>query len=117
MTRTRPFLEPCLHLLLAATGGRYARLEPASPLTEEELDERAEAFLNENFRGLEVDFEVDDALDKLIDDGSEVPARAKRIPLVKVIEGEGETRYQAIGFKEALVAMDGKWDRLFEYAD
>ncbi|MEE2643423.1 MAG: TMEM143 family protein [Myxococcota bacterium] len=92
-------------------------LEAGEALTEEELDERAEAFLNENFRGLEVDFEVDDALDKLIDDGSEVPARAKRIPLVKVIEGEGETRYQAIGFKEALVAMDGKWDRLFEYAD
>lgn len=45
VARTRPLLEPCLHLLLAATGGRYARLEPASPLTEEELreEERAEA--------------------------------------------------------------------------
>jgi hypothetical protein len=40
-------------------------LKAGAPLTEEELDDRVERFLNDHFKGLEVDFEVDDALDKI----------------------------------------------------
>ena len=34
-------------------------LNAGEPLSEEQLDERAEAFISEHFKGLEIDFEVD----------------------------------------------------------
>ena len=95
------------------------------PLTEEELDDQAERFLNESFSGLEVDFEVDDALDKItvaIDaDGQErqTPEQLGStmfLPLVQSIVGEdGETRYRAKPIETALEAMDHRWDNFFQY--
>ena len=100
-------------------------LSAGRPLTEEALDDQAERFLNESFSGLEVDFEVDDALDKItvaIDaDGQErqTPEQLGStmfLPLVQSIVGEdGETRYRAKPIETALEAMDHRWDNFFQY--
>ena len=92
-------------------------LNAGEPLSEEQLDERAEAFISEHFKGLEIDFEVDDALDKLIiDETSPASPRDKRIPLVRVHQGPEGDLYEALPLAEALEVMDGKWDQLFDYA-
>ena len=85
-------------------------------MCEEELDGLVEAFLHKNFKGLEVDFEVDDALSKvIIHDG---PQAHKHIPIVRVLEGAGENGvdlYEAIPLNDALRVMDEKWDNFYEY--
>jgi hypothetical protein len=84
-------------------------------LDAEEIDERAEMFLKEKFEGLEVDFEVDDALDKVIAK-PEGEQRETDLPIVEVIEGEdGVTRYRAKPLDEALRVMDEIWDNLYQY--
>ena len=71
--------------------------EPA--LTVEELDERAEAWLLERF-DIDVDFEVDDALAKLI-----------RLQLVNDDDG----RLCVVPLDRALVVLDQQWHDLFTY--
>ena len=100
-------------------------LDAGRPLTEEELDDAAERFLNENFSGLEVDFEVDDALDKItveLDANGQEQINEEQLnstmflPLVHAISSEdGETRYRARPIEEALEAMDYRWDNFFQY--
>ena len=68
-------------------------------MTEDELDSSAETFLKNAF-GLEVDFEVDDALDKLLKEG--------------LVEKVGE-RFRAAPLEEALRLLDHKWDNYFKY--
>lgn len=88
--------------------------EAGEALTEDELDARIEAFLHEQFDELEIDFEVDDALDKVIE--KEGPQPHKHIPIVEVIEGDdGVERYVAKPLSEALRIMDEKWDNFYEY--
>jgi hypothetical protein len=101
-------------------------VEAGRPLTEAELDDAAERFINEAFNGLEVDFEVDDALEKItvqLDaNGQEQPTQEQLsstmfLPLVQeVIGDDGETRYQAKPVADALEAMDYRWDNFFQYA-
>jgi hypothetical protein len=83
-------------------------------LTEDELDEQIESFLHENFDDIEIDFEVDDALDKVIEkDG---PQPHKHIPIVECVTGpDGQERYRAKPLSEALRIMDEKWDNFYEY--
>jgi hypothetical protein len=69
----------------------------AQPLVKAEIDNFCEAFLRERF-GLEIDFEIQDALGKL-----------ERLGLVS---HEGET-YSAVAPAEALVKLDAAWDGLF----
>jgi len=100
-------------------------LKEGEPLTEEELDERVERLLNARFKGLEVDFEVDDALDKvtvIVDKtGVEQLTEAQRrsnmfLPIVTAQRAEdGELRYRAKPLEEALNVMDHKWDNYFNY--
>ena len=100
-------------------------LKAGRPLTAEELDGEAERFLNTHFSGLEVDFEVDDALDKvtvqLDEQGQEKETEAQRtstlfLPLVHELnDSDGETRYRAKSLKDALSAMDHRWDNFFDY--
>jgi hypothetical protein len=70
------------------------------PLVKAELDNFCEAFLRERF-GLEIDFEIQDALGKL-----------ERLGLVA---HEGET-YSAVAPAEALVKLDAAWDGLFSFS-
>ena len=101
-------------------------VEAGRPLTETELDDAAERFINEAFNGLEVDFEVDDALDKItvqLDaNGQEQPTQEQLnstmfLPLVQEVTGDdGEIRYQAKPVADALEAMDYRWDNFFQYA-
>ncbi len=86
------------------------------PMTEEELDGRIEAFIHEHFDGLELDFECDDALDKVIE--KEGPQPHKHMPIVIVHEGagpNGEDLYEAKPIEEALRIIDEKWDNFYEY--
>jgi len=70
------------------------------PLAKEQIDSRAEQFLRDRF-GLELDFEVQDALDKL-----------ERLDLV---ERNGDA-YTARPTAAALAALDARWDSIFSYA-
>jgi hypothetical protein len=65
-----------------------------------EIDNFAEAFLRERF-GLEVDFEIHDALEKL-----------ERLGLVSC---EGDA-YTAIAPNDALVRLDEAWDNVFNFS-
>jgi hypothetical protein len=76
---------------------RYA---PACGWTQDELDERAEAWLASN-AGLDVDFEVDDAAAKLLRLG------------IALEDAHG--RLRAIGVEKALVRLDHAWDNFFQY--
>jgi hypothetical protein len=100
-------------------------LKAGRPLSEKELDEEAERLLNDNFNGLEVDFEVDDALDKIT---VEVNAQNQEVitqgqvdstmflPLVRATtSADGDIVYEAKPIKEALRVMDEKWDNFFQY--
>jgi hypothetical protein len=79
----------------------YVILLEEPGLTMDALDERAEAWLRESF-DLDVDFEVDDAVDKLL-----------RLELATEREG----RYEVIPLDEALRLLDKRWDELFPYND
>jgi hypothetical protein len=72
----------------------------ARPLVKAEIDNFCEAFLRERF-GLEIDFEIHDALGKL-----------ERLGLV-VMEGGN---YTAIAPADALVKLDAAWDGLFNFS-
>ncbi len=72
----------------------------ARPLVKAEIDNFCEAFLRERF-GLEIDFEIQDALGKL-----------ERLGLV-ALESES---YTAITPAEALVKLDAAWDGLFNFS-
>ncbi len=70
------------------------------PLAKAELDNFCETFLREKF-GLEIDFEIHDALGKL-----------ERLGLVT---RDGEA-YGAVAPEEALAKLDAAWDGLFRFA-
>lgn len=79
----------------------YAVLRSATrPLVKAEIDNAAEVFLKDRF-GLDVDFEIHDAL-----------AKIERMGLVT---REGEA-YRAIAPAEALVKLDEAWDGLFKFS-
>jgi hypothetical protein len=86
--------------------------EHGGALTEIELDGRAERFLCENFEGREVDFEVGDALHKVVEveNGGEFV-----LPIVTREEADGQVRYRAKPLDEALRVLDERWDNLFKY--
>jgi hypothetical protein len=69
--------------------------------TERQLDSEAEAFLQQT-TGTPVDFEVDDALEKL-----------HRMRLIEKLPGE---KLRAIAIEEALVRLDQAWDSFFPYS-
>ena len=72
----------------------------ARPLAKAEIDNFCEAYLRERF-GLEIDFEIHDALGKL-----------ERLGLIAL---EGET-YTAISQEDALAKLDTAWDGLFNFS-
>jgi hypothetical protein len=75
---------------------------PAGGFTAEELDQRIEQFLSECL-GRAIDFEVDDALAKLL-----------RMNLVRQLAGG---RYVAVSLAEALKTLDTAWDNYFPYSN
>jgi len=79
----------------------YAVLRASErPLVKAEIDNAAEALLQERF-GLDVDFEINDAL-----------AKIERLGLVT---REGED-YRAVAPAEALAKLDAAWDDLFSFS-
>ncbi|HYD89511.1 MAG TPA: DUF3754 domain-containing protein [Vitreimonas sp.] len=79
----------------------YAVLRASErPLVKAEIDNAAEAFLQERF-GLDVDFEINDAL-----------AKIERLGLVT----REEQGYRAIAPAEALAKLDAAWDDLFSFS-
>ncbi len=77
------------------------RHAPPTGWTEQELDDRAETYLRTAV-GLDVDFEVDDALQKL-----------QRLGLTRSFPGG---RFAAIPIDQSLVNLDRAWDSYFQYA-
>lgn len=78
----------------------WALRRAGGALTKDEIDAAAETFLRERF-GLEVDFEVSDALAKL-----------ERLELVS---RDGD-RLTALPPHEALAKLDARWDGLFKFS-
>ncbi|MDP7035160.1 MAG: TMEM143 family protein [Planctomycetota bacterium] len=77
----------------------YFMLWTKGSLSEEELDRECELFLRQEF-GVKVDFEVEDALEKIEREGL-------------VIQKDG--RYEACPLAEALQRLDYKWDNYFQF--
>ncbi|MEL7369337.1 MAG: DUF3754 domain-containing protein [Myxococcota bacterium] len=78
-------------------------LHEQEPLTEKETDERVEAFVREHFSGLDVDFEIRDALRKAVD--GETP-----LGLLEQTTGpDGQARYRARPPHEVYDALLGTW--------
>jgi hypothetical protein len=78
----------------------WALRQAQRPLAKAEIDNLAEAFLRERL-GLDLDFEITDALGKL-----------ERLGLVT---REGET-YTAIAPADALMRLDAEWDAVFNFS-
>jgi hypothetical protein len=66
-----------------------------------DLDAAVERFVHAHLGGIEIDFEIDDALRKVVDLG-----------VVEVSDG----RFRARGLDDALRALDERWDGLFRFA-
>jgi hypothetical protein len=83
------------------------------PMTEAELDSAVERFVHQQFN-LEIDFEVDDALRKVVDRGD--TTRSTVLPIVAVDGNrDGAECYRAKPLEDALRILDEKWDNLFQY--
>lgn len=91
--------EECKEALLGYWFLLTERNPDGTCFTEEELDDRIEQWLRDRF-GLELDFEVDDALRKLQD---------KRL-----LTRDGE-RLTVLPLDEALKRLDELWDNIFTY--
>lgn len=78
-------------------------LEGDRDYTREALDQRIEAWLREQF-GLEVDFEISDALDKLVE---------KQLLLCSPTAGAESPILKAAGLADALRLLDETWDGFF----
>jgi len=79
-------------------------LASVDPLTPQQIDERAEAWLLEEC-GAALDFEISDAIDKLERMGLATRSGA----------GGGQHRYLALSLADALRVLDQRWDNLFRY--
>ncbi len=77
----------------------YFMLWREGAMTESQLDARCERFLQSKF-DVEVDFEVDDAVGKLLREG---------------LLTEADGQYSVCPLDEALRRMDEKWDNFFQY--
>ena len=79
------------------------RRAPESGWSSEQLDQAAETFVHEQIER-EIDFEIDDALDKLL-----------RLGLA--FQVNDQTQWKAIAPVEAVRRMDVAWDNLFAYGN
>lgn len=72
-------------------------------LTEQEADHRIETFLHQKFSGLDVDFEVDDAIRKAVDG-------TRSLHLLEVTEGsDGQKRYRARPPEQVFGSLQTTW--------
>ena len=71
-------------------------------MSEAELDAAVERFVHTHLGGIEIDFEIADALRKVVDLG--------------IVEMSGD-RVRARSLDDALRALDERWDGLFRFAD
>jgi len=74
-------------------------LTAKEPLDQEQLDGRVEEWLKKNF-GMDIDFEVDDAVAKL--------------ERLEVLRREGD-KLSVLGFDDALARLDYRWDNFFQF--
>ena len=78
----------------------FLHIEAEKRYNEEQLDDRIEGWLMDTF-GYDIDFEVDDALDKLVN-------------LRLLIKAEDET-LSVLPISEALAVLDEHWDNIYDY--
>ena len=92
--------EECKEAILAYYFLLTGRNASGLPFTMEELDGRIEAWVKERF-GIEMDFEVDDAVRKLKEKG--------------ILE-EKDGRYTVPSMRRSLEILDEQWDNFFPYS-
>ncbi|MEM7677125.1 MAG: DUF3754 domain-containing protein [Myxococcota bacterium] len=78
-------------------------LNEKMPLTEKEADERVEDFVREHFAGLDVDFEIRDALRKAVD--GEAPLGL----LEQTTGSDGQARYRALPPEQVYDSLLNTW--------
>jgi hypothetical protein len=83
----------------AVLGYCFLSQAETSGMSENDLDECCEKFLKDEF-GAEVNFEVKDALDKLLRDQ---------------LVTQSADQYSAVPLSEALRRLDHKWDNYFQF--
>lgn len=82
------------------------------PMTLSDIDQAVETFLYERCQGVEIDFEVEDALRKVIDHNQE--RSLYYLPMIRSIQGaDGTIWYQARPLDEIIPMMDQRWDQLY----
>lgn len=82
------------------------------PMTLPSIDAAVETFLYDTCQGIEVDFEVEDALRKVTN--REHDRSLYYLPMVHTFrDNEGNVWYQAIPLEELLPLMDQRWDQLY----
>jgi hypothetical protein len=96
-------------------------------MTAQELDQCIEKALLDHFQGVEINFEIDDALDKIaLNEGESLEEKQQNhhcfLHLVNsrlVVQNDGSmsTFYAAKPISEALHYMDHQWDHFFHYAN
>ena len=83
-------------------------LNEREPLTAEEADSRVEAFVRTHFSGMDVDFEIDDALRKAVD--GDTPLGLLR----RTHDPDGTPRYQALPPDEVYESLLKTWQTFAE---
>ena len=83
-------------------------LNQPAPLTAKEADECVEAFVRQNFAGLDVDFEISDALRKAVDGERSLGM------LERVASPDGEVRYRARSPDEVYTSLQTTWREFAE---
>ncbi|BBM82636.1 TMEM143 family protein [Candidatus Uabimicrobium amorphum] len=91
--------EECKEVILSY----FFLLQNPQGLTEEQIDDSIEKWFETKHK-TRIDFEIDDALRKLVE-----------LELCTTSEIEGKTIYQAIAVEEACKKLDYIWDNYFQY--
>ena len=77
-------------------------LMEGTELTEEETDQGIEKFVAKHFSGLDVEFEIPDALNKAVNG-------VNALKLLRRVERDGEVRYFARDPNEVYAELQAKW--------
>jgi hypothetical protein len=89
----------------------YSILLEEGPLDRARLDARVERYLRDRFQ-LTVNFELEDALKKVVDRPNAPPCL---LPIVDASLVDGEELFHAKPVEDALRTLDARWDALFHY--
>lgn len=100
--------EECKEAILAY----YFLLVSAEPLNRQQLDKRIEQWLADQWDCI-IDFEIDDALDKLVRLGLVKQSLAKQSLAKQGVVDHRQHEYTALPLQQAMSELDQRWDAYF----